>query len=222
MSSSGQKQSVADRKDASYYQSDRQDMLSFIPADSKKTLEFGCGTGEFSSLVKNNLKTEAWAVEIDKIAAEQASKKLDKVICADAHESLARLPDKSFDCIIFFDILEHLIDPYSLLENIKPKLTDNGVVIASIPNIRYYRAFKKFVISGNWDYTDQGIMDRTHLRFFTKKSILKMFDGLDYDIKLIKGIHPTSSRTYSIMNLLFCGALSDLRYKHYVVVASPS
>jgi 2-polyprenyl-3-methyl-5-hydroxy-6-metoxy-1,4-benzoquinol methylase len=210
-----------DNKPAGYFDSVRDDMLRYIPASAKKTVEFGCGRGGFSSLLKERLGSEAWAVEIDRNCVDAAAAKLDKVICADAYEGLKQLPDHYFDACIFFDILEHLTDPYSLLKAVKTKLAPSGVVVASIPNIRYYRAFTEYVFGADWRYRQQGIMDKTHLRFFTKKSTLRMFDELGFDVLTIDGIHPTSSRTYRILNFMLFGAISDVRYKHFAVVAGP-
>jgi 2-polyprenyl-3-methyl-5-hydroxy-6-metoxy-1,4-benzoquinol methylase len=201
-----------------YYQNPREDMLDFIPKGMKKTLEFGCGQGNFSALLKDRLGAETWAVEIDEESARQASGKLHKVINADAYKAIDELPEKYFDCIICFDFLEHLVDPYTLLTLLKTKLATGGVIITSIPNIRYYTVFKNFVLHGNWDYTSQGIMDKTHLRFFTYKSIVKTFKELGFEIVLMKGIHPTSSLTCKIFQLLTFGFFSDIKYKHFVNV----
>ena len=209
-------------KSESYYQSTREDMLKFIPTGVKKTLEFGCGEGDFSALLKGRLNAETWAVEINEICAQRAEKKLHKVINCDAFKSLGELPDNYFDCIICFDFLEHLVDPYSLLSLLKSKLTNGGVIVTSIPNIRYYTVFTKFVLHGNWDYKDQGIMDRTHLRFFTKKSIIKMFHQLEFKIQLIKGLHPTSSSTCKLLQLFTFGFFSDIKYKHFVSIVTPT
>ena len=208
-------------KPKGYYDNIREDMLKYIPHDAKKTLEFGCGSGGFSGLIKDKFGAEVWAVEIDEHSAKAASEKLDKVINCDAHEAIAKLPDDCFDCIIFFDVLEHLVDPYSLLTSAKKKLTKKGVVVASIPNIRYYRSFVDLVICGNWDYRNHGVLDKTHLRFFTYKSIVKMFNKLDFEILELEGIHPTSSRTFRLLNILLLNAIGDVRYKHFAVVAKP-
>lgn len=208
-------------KSSGYFSSDREDMLKYIPQDVKTSLEFGCGYGGFSALLKNKFYAESWAVEINEEAAREAAKKLDKVINNDATKSLNDIPGHYFDCIILFDILEHLIDPYSLLLALKTKLTDKGVLIASIPNVRYYRMLTQLVIHGNWDYKDHGILDRTHLRFFTYKSIVKMLNRLDYKILKMEGIHPTSSRTFKILNIITLNHFSDVMYKHFAIVVRP-
>ncbi len=209
------------KKPNGYYESNREDMLKYIPQGTKTSLEFGCGFGGFSALVKERFDAEAWAVEIDEKSAKAASEKLDKVINSDAREAIDKLPDNYFDCIIFFDILEHLVDPYSLLCVLKTKLTKEGVIVASIPNIRYYRSLVKLVVHGDWDYKDHGILDKTHLRFFTYKSIVKLFNELAFEISEIEGIHPTSSRTFKLLNMLLLGTIGDIRYKHFAVVAKP-
>ncbi len=208
-------------KHRAYYQSNREDMLKYIPRETKTVLEFGCGYGEFSALIKKRFGAESWAVELNKQAAQEAVKRLDRVINSDAVESLNNIPENYFNCIILFDILEHLVDPYNFLYALKTKLTRKGIIVASIPNIRYYRPFIKFVIHGNWDYKDHGILDETHLRFFTYKSIVKMFNKLAFEIVHIEGIHPTSSRTFKFLNTLLLNAFSDVRYKHFAVVAKP-
>jgi 2-polyprenyl-3-methyl-5-hydroxy-6-metoxy-1,4-benzoquinol methylase len=209
------------RKENEYFSSDRKDMLTFVPVNVKTSLEFGCGTGNFSRLLKEEYGTETWAVEIDNQAAEKASKVLDNVICEDATASLGRLPAGYFDCVILFDVLEHLEDPYSFIKELKDKLSPDGVVVASIPNIRYFSAFRRYVFHGEWDYTDSGIMDKTHLRFFTLSSIKKFFTEQGYDIKKLRPLHPSGSNTLKILNLLTLGRFRDCKYKHFAVVAGP-
>jgi len=204
-----------------YYSATRENMLKYIPKDVKTTLEFGCGFGGFSALVKGKFGAETWGVEIDKKAAQGAAKKLDKVINADAVDSLGEIPDNYFDCIIFLDFLEHLMDPYSLLVSMKQKLTCEGVIVTSIPNIRYYRNYIDFAIKGNWDYQDAGTLDKTHLRFFTYKSILKMFERLGFEVLLMEGIHATRNKKLRLLNFLFFKALEDLKYLQFVTVAKP-
>ena len=204
-----------------YYDSDRSEMLRYVPASARRTLEFGCGTGRFSQLLRQTRCTESWGVEIHTEAAAEAGTKLDKVITCDAAAALNEIPDGYFDCILFFDVLEHLIDPYSVLASVKTKLAENGVMVASIPNVRYYRVLVDLVVHGNWDYRGHGVLDRTHLRFFTRKSIVKMCKKLTFEVITLEGMHPTSSRTFKVVNVLAFNRLADCRYKHYALVAAP-
>jgi 2-polyprenyl-3-methyl-5-hydroxy-6-metoxy-1,4-benzoquinol methylase len=196
-------------------------MLKYIPDGTRATLDVGCGFGGFSAMVKERFNAETWAVEMDKQAAQEAAKRLDKVINSDVTQSIDELPDNYFDCIIFNDVLEHLVDPYSVLVGMKRKLTGKGVIVASIPNVRYYRNLVNFALKGNWDYQDAGTLDKTHLRFFTYKSILKMFEQLGFEVLVIEGIHATRNKKLRVLNILLFKALEDLKYLRFATVARP-
>lgn len=208
-----------DHKPDGYYKSERENMLKYIPDGVKSCLEFGCGNGGFSALIKREFGAECWAIEINETAAAEAGEKLDKVINSDAVEALNDIPDRYFDCVIFLDILEHLITPYELLEKVKSKLTDNAVIVTSIPNVRYYRNVVKFALKGQWDYKDGGTLDKTHLRFFTRSSILKMFESLGFEVLLMEGRNPARNKKFRLMNRLLFGALDDMKYVQFVTVA---
>jgi cyclopropane fatty-acyl-phospholipid synthase-like methyltransferase len=208
-------------KEGAYYASDRAEILPFVPATIKTSLEFGCGQGGFSSLIKQHFGAEAWAVELHREAAEIAAGKLDRVINLDAIAALEQLPDRYFDSIFFLDVLEHLVDPYTLLERVGTKLSDCGVAIASIPNIRYYRALKNYAWRGTWEYKDSGIMDIGHLRFFTHGSIRRMFENAGYALVTLQGIHESESSGCKILNAVTFGRFWDCRYKHFIAVARP-
>ena len=208
-------------KPDNYYESARGEMIRYIPKNVKRTLEFGCGCGLFSEMVKKELNAECWGVEINDGAAQVASEKLYKVIRNDAKDSLTMLPDNHFDCIILNDVLEHLPDPFSLLENMKTKLKGAGVVVLSIPNVRFWNNLRAFAFRGEWDYKEAGILDSTHLRFFTYKSLVKMFRGLGYEILTIEGLNPTHNTKFRVLNSLLLNKLWDARYHHFACVIRP-
>lgn len=196
-------------------------MLMYVPLSAKRTLEFGCGTGSFSAEIKKRNGSDAWAVEINEESACAASKKLDQVICSDAANSIVQIPDDYFDCVIMLDILEHLHDPYQFLIQLKTKIRSDGLIVASIPNVRYYRHFIEYVFKGNWNYQDAGTLDKTHLRFFTYNSILKTLDQLGYEVLSIEGINASKNKKLRFYNFLCFGKLWDLKYLQYAVVAKP-
>ncbi len=133
--------------------------------------------------------------------------------------ALNELPDKYFDCIILNDILEHLSDPHSLLKNINQKLSINGVIVASIPNIRYFEVLFFLLLFKRWDYKDHGVLDKTHSRFFTQKNIKELFQESGYEVVTLKGIHPTSSILYNFVNCLTLGFMWDSRYMQFACVS---
>jgi 2-polyprenyl-3-methyl-5-hydroxy-6-metoxy-1,4-benzoquinol methylase len=208
-------------KASAYYMLERADMLKFVPKNSKKILEVGCGEGNFGALLKSKLEAEVWGIEYEPNRAEQASHRIDKIFCGDVTALIDDLPDSYFDAIIFNDVLEHLTDPYAILERIKPKFSSNGVVISSIPNIRYFRNFFDLIFRKNWDYAENGIMDFTHFRFFTVNSIRKMYENLNYEVITLKGISITKSLKPWPWIIFSFGFFSDIRFLQFATVARP-
>lgn len=204
-----------------YFAQKRSEMLKYIPQKAKTILDVGCGYGLFSQLLKEKFNAEVWGIELDKTAAVEARKKIDEAIEGDVNKAIDKLPDKKFDCVVFNDILEHLANPFEILTKIKDKASERGVIVCSIPNVRYIRNLKKLLIDKQWEYEDEGVLDKTHLRFFTLKSVVKMFEDLGYEIIRIEGINPTKSWKFRLINLLFLGNLSDARYLQFACVAKP-
>lgn len=204
-----------------YYQHSRTEMLAFIPPGVNRTLEIGCGTGGFSAQLKDAGNAETWGVEYQPEAAAVAAKALNHVLTGSVEAALPQLPTHYFDCIICNDVLEHLVDPYTVLMNLQPLLAHGGVLVASIPNIRHWPEFVDYTLRGNWTYQHNGVLDRTHLRFFTRKSIIATLLQCDYEVMRIEGINPHYSRAQKIASALSFGALTDTLYMQYAVVARP-
>jgi 2-polyprenyl-3-methyl-5-hydroxy-6-metoxy-1,4-benzoquinol methylase len=208
-------------KPAVYFSQPRPEMVKFIPANAKRILDVGCAEGTFGASLKQMFGSEVWGVEPVPAVAEIASQRLDRVLCGDISAELDQCDDGYFDCIIFNDVLEHLVDPYHVLVDVKRKLSPQGVVVASIPNIRYFPVLKDYVFRGEWRYEDAGIMDKTHLRFFTRKSIIDMFPSLGYRLLRLEGINPRPSWKFTALNFVLLGRLSDSRYLQFACVAQP-
>jgi len=194
-------------------------MLAFVPSAAKRILDVGCGEGTFGRHMKETLNAEVWGVELVSSIAQVAGTQLDRVLCGDIMQQLEQLPDGYFDCITFNDVIEHLVDPYRMLVAIKQKLSPDGVVVCSIPNVRSFRNLFELVIRGEWRYVEAGILDKTHLRFFTKKSISEMFPSLGYRIVRLEGINPTRSWAVTIFNIATFGFFNDTRYLQFGCVA---
>lgn len=208
-------------KTSRYYNSKRFEMLDFVIGNPKRILEVGCGEGVFSEMLKKKFSAEVWGIELDQKVALTAKNRLDKILCGNAEFLFKDLPHNYFDCIFFNDVLEHLIDPYSVLLKSKSILSRNGVVICSIPNVRYFDNLVKLMIKKQWKYEDEGTLDKTHYRFFTKNSILDMFDELDYEILKIDGIRPINGWKFSLLNVLSLGYLGDTKYLQYACTVKP-
>ena len=203
-----------------YYRAGRDEMLPFIPEGIKTAIEVGCGDGAFGAALKAQGKTEEyWGLEIHPPSGETARQTLDKVFIGNAEHLVDELPDSYFDVMVFNDSLEHLVDPFLFLAKAKNKLKPGGVVVASIPNVRYFKNLYQLIFKKQWRYVDSGILDRTHLRFFTCESIRDMFEDAGLSIVQLKGIHGSRKRKIRMLSLLSFGLLSDIRFLQFAVVA---
>ena len=202
-------------KEKQYFTGYRNEMLEFIPENSSVILEVGCGFGYFGEKVKKNCKVdEYWGVDIDDESVENASKILDKAIKHNFNKPCIDLPAKYFDCIIFNDALEHLYNSWEVLEYCKTLLKDNGYIVCSLPNVRHISNLLNLLFKRDWQYTDAGILDKTHYRFFTEKSIVEMFENTGFHVLTIKGINKKrSAKPRMYLFILILNILSFLFYK---------
>lgn len=209
-----------DQKPPGYFTNLRPEMAAMLPPNMKILLDVGCGQGIFCENFQERKDLEIWGIEIDANEADEAQKKMFRVINTDAINALAEIPDQKFDAIFCNDVLEHLVDPYTFLAQVKSKLSEKGVVIASIPNVRYLSNFINFVFRREWKYEDSGILDRTHLRFFTQKSMRRMFEEAGYEILSMKGINGyTSGWKFRLLNFITLGLISDTQFLQFAIVA---
>jgi len=204
-----------------YFSQTRPEMHKYLPATASKILDVGCGEGRFLSEQPLSSKIEKWGMDIDAISAMIAEEKYHKVLIGDVQSNFASLPNDYFDCIVFNDILEHLVNPEEILLMANSKLLHNGTIIASIPNVRYITNLINLNLKKNWEYEEHGILDRTHLRFYTKKSIINMFLRLNFEIVKLEGINAIKDFRFTLLNIMSLGYLSDTRYLQYAVVAKP-
>jgi len=172
----------------------REDILNLIPNGKNiiRILDIGCSIGTLGEQIKQrNKNVEVVGIEFDEQMAKIAKEKLDKVIEGDVEKiNLGNyFTVNYFDCIILADILEHLKNPWDVLKNITTFLNDDGIIIASIPNIRHNSTILSLVIKGYWPYRERGIHDKTHLRFFTLHNIKELFQYGGLNIVEIKRIY---------------------------------
>ncbi len=208
-----------DIKPAQYYTLERRKMLRFMPRGVKTVLEVGCAEGHFGTILRSTGVEEVWGIEVCERAALEAMKKLDKVLVADIETATLSLPHDYFDCIIFNDILEHLSAPWGVLSQTRNSLKDDGSIVASIPNVRNFPHIKRLLWNCEWTYTDWGLLDRTHLRFFTKNSIIDLFATCGFTIHTLVGINEYTSKKFNLLNLLCAHRLDDMKYLQFACVA---
>jgi trans-aconitate methyltransferase len=157
----------------------KQRMIEFVPKEAQHVLDVGCLGGAFGQA----LKEARPGIHVEGIEAREdgvvvARERLDDVVHGMFPDAM---PPRFFDCVVFNDVLEHAVDPWAMLERTHDFLGPGGVVVASIPNVRHYSVVSALVLRGAWDYQDAGILDRTHLRFFTRSTVASLFESTGYD-----------------------------------------
>ena len=205
------------------YVGPREDILRLVPREAKRVLDVGCSVGTLGQAIRER-GAHVTGIEIDGVMADQARRRLDTVHVGSVEDErmFERLEEQPYDCIIFADLLEHLVDPWTALGRFAERLTPDGVVVASLPNIRHYTTIRTLLFQGYWPYRDRGIHDRTHLRFFTLRNIRELFASsgltiraLDRNYRIIERPH----RLNRLAPLLGLPVLRELFAFQYLVQA---
>lgn len=188
-------QDFYDGKANEYFSNVRGEVVEPIPLGNNRVLELGCGDGATGLAIKVSGKaSEVVGVEISPQAAIIAESRLDQVLVGNIEEMSLPFPEGYFDFLIAADVLEHLVDPWTLLRRVAPLLSDNGVVIASIPNVRNWRVVAGLFVRGRWEYTESGILDRTHLRFFTRTSMVELVEQAGFAVSSVSSLGQRSRK----------------------------
>lgn len=203
-----------------YFSQVRQEIFPFLPEKMGRVLEIGCGTGDTLDYIKQHGRCD-WAggVELVSSAAAIARTKLDQLIEGNIETMALPFEDGSLDAILCLDILEHLVDPWSVVRKLDKALKPGGVLIASIPNVRHCRLVFPLLFQGKWQYRDSGILDKTHLRFFVRESALALMESSGLKVEAVRTTGLDTGSKGWLANVLTLGLFKSFFERQYLICA---
>lgn len=205
-------------KNAEYFRHARLEVMDLLPDRFNNIIDVGGSSGATLSAIKARWPSV-------------------RTICLDTHEAsvgLARengheafvcdiektIPDlfETTDVVMFLDVLEHLADPWSTLTKIVDQLPSGACVIVSLPNVRFWEASCRLFFWGDWKLRESGVMDRTHLRFFTRRTGAEMLLNAGLNIQKVRARLP-GGRRYNLLNTFSLGVVKDFLTEQYIFAA---
>ncbi len=170
---------------ARYYDQERPEVRSAVPTGARSVIDVGCANGRLGARLKAERPgIQVFGIEVVPEAAQRARSVLDDAIHATAE---AELPEHwpAPDCVIFADVLEHLVDPWAVVRTWRTRLAARGTLVVTIPNV-LHRSVVFGVLQGRWDYASEGILDRTHLRFFTRETAVALVESGGFRVQSVR------------------------------------
>ncbi len=216
-------------KSTRYYQGCNEALLQAVPADARTLLEVGCGEGMLGARLKTAIpQITAFGIEREPEIAARARERLDQVFTLDVQVDDPPLESASLDCILFGDVLEHLLEPDKVLLRYRRFLMPNGILLCSIPNVQHHSVVQALV-KGDFQYMPDGLLDATHLRFFTYSTIIKLLLNAGFAPNIVSTIQvpcpqPFLSAAEPFMRYLGLDPARTARYLsayQYIVRGTP-
>ena len=185
-------------------------------------LEIGCSSGETLRWLKRTGRAgRAWGIELFEPAAQAARAHAEEVLVGDAEALIeTAYATESFDLILCLDVLEHMVDPWRFVEKLHRLLAPGGRVIFSIPNVRCVKVLLPLVFLGRWRYAESGILDRTHLRFFTRSSAIELATTSELCVQKVLRHMPPHRSKLGALNLATLGLCADLIATQFLIASA--
>lgn len=181
------------RARSEYYGHERPEVVALVPQDAKHIVDVGCGAGGLGRAIKRDRPgVEVRGIELVPEQAARAKAVLDDVHVGSAEGDIPHDWPRP-DCVIFADVLEHLVDPWAVLKRWRSELAPGGSIVVSIPNVGH-REVVGGVLRGRWDYQDAGILDRTHLRFFTRQTAIELIESAGFRVAKVDRVLDSPGR----------------------------
>ena len=200
------------RRSADYFSHARTEIEPLLPEGAVRVLDVGCGKGATVEWLKENGRCSfAAGIEMDAAAARRARRHCDRLAVGDAQEVLDEaLAWGPYDVVLCLDVLEHMAEPWEFLGRLASAMAPGAQVIASVPNVRHYKVSLPLLLAGRFEYEAQGVLDRTHLRFFTRRSAQRMFSNGSFELTTLRPSRPPAGSPSWFAHVASLGLLSDL------------
>ena len=193
--------------------------MKLAPESYRKVLDVGCGEGNSVFYLKEKGAGFVAGIEINPGAAAAAREKMDYVWEGSVEEELP-FTKGQFDLIICGDVLEHTVDPWKVLEKLRILLAADGYLLASVPNLRYGKVLYELIVKGLFQYTTSGVLDYTHLRFFTRSTMKSLIEESGF--KIVRWGMPVKTKKCLWLNRITLGLFNDFLTTQYYILARPA
>jgi 2-polyprenyl-3-methyl-5-hydroxy-6-metoxy-1,4-benzoquinol methylase len=203
-----------------YYEHVRSEIQPLLPRSVSRILDVGAGVGATLSWLKSIYPSaETTGLELNPTLYNKLKENADVVIIGDIDSCFNKL--QSYDLILLLDVLEHLVDPVTVLKKLSTRLDAGGSVIVSVPNIAHLSVSIPLILRGEFNYRDEGILDRTHIRFFVAKTAIELLNRADIRVTrgLIAGLKGPRAK---VINRISFGLLRHRLAKQYIMLGQVS
>lgn len=168
-------------KQAGYYRNERADVLAQLPRPIGRALDVGCGAGRVAAGLREAGATEVVGIEVEPAAATAARDVVDVLLEMPVEQAIDRL-EGGFDTVLCLDVLEHLVDPGTVLAGLRGVAAPGARLQVSVPNARHYSLVRDLLLRGTFGYSDWGHRDSTHLRWFTRRDAVKLIGDAGWEV----------------------------------------
>ena len=204
-------------KPADYYSVARTDLVAQLPRPLGRVLDVGCGTGATAGALRAARPDRLVGIEINPQAAAEARERYDEVLVGGAEDVLGEM-DERFDTVLCYDVLEHIVDPWRVLEEIARVTSPGARLHVSVPNARHLSLMFDLVVRGSFNYQSWGHRDDTHLRWFTPRDLDAAVTKAGFKVQARS--HPPISATRRVLGALTGGRSTEFLVWQWQVLAT--
>lgn len=198
-----------------YHNNVRSDVFDIVPKPAGRVLDLGGGIGATGAALKTT--HDATHVVLVDLVADEASDGVDQAISGNLEDPSfiqnVLHQHGPFDTVLCLDVLEHLRDPWMVIRELHSGLSTNGVIIASIPNVNHHQLLFPLLFRGDFELKDTGLLDRTHIRWFTEQSAIEMMTGTGLKLETVSGVIGRKNRLLSILTFGLSNRFTILQYR---------